>query len=130
ESSAYLKQEWPEKDESSSVASSETIVEESPESGEKIEEVPEEKDSAAKKKKKQKYESISLADFFARRDEEKPAKLKVCIVQSGETLDQLAEKYNINVQQILRMNHLEVNQDVYEGQVLYVPANARAEKNH
>ncbi|MEC2303823.1 MULTISPECIES: LysM peptidoglycan-binding domain-containing protein [Heyndrickxia] len=130
ESSAYLKQESPEKDESSSVASSETIVEESPESGEKIEEVPEEKDSAAKKKKKQKYESISLADFFARRDEEKPAKLKVCIVQSGETLDQLAEKYNINVQQILRMNHLEVNQDVYEGQVLYVPANARAEKNH
>ncbi|WP_276210369.1 LysM peptidoglycan-binding domain-containing protein [Heyndrickxia coagulans] len=130
ESSAYLKQESPEKDESSSVASSETIAEESPESGEKIEEVPEEKDSAAKKKKKQKYESISLADFFARRDEEKPAKLKVCIVQSGETLDQLAEKYNINVQQILRMNHLEVNQDVYEGQVLYVPTNARAEKNH
>ncbi|WP_061086569.1 LysM peptidoglycan-binding domain-containing protein [Heyndrickxia coagulans] len=130
ESSAYLKQESPEKDESSSVASSETIVEESPESEGKTEEVPEEKDSAAKKKKKQKYESISLADFFARRDEEKPAKLKVCIVQSGETLDQLAEKYNINVQQILRMNHLEVNQDVYEGQVLYVPANARAEKNH
>jgi stage VI sporulation protein D len=130
ESSAYLKQESPEKDESSSVAGGETIAEESPESGEKTEEVPEEKDSAAKKKKKQKYESISLADFFARRDEEKPAKLKVCIVQSGETLDQLAEKYNINVQQILRMNHLEVNQDVYEGQVLYVPANARAEKNH
>lgn len=130
ESSAYLKQESPEKYESSSEAGGETMVEESPESEGKTEEEPEEKDSAAKKKKKQKYESISLADFFARRDEEKPAKLKVCIVQSGETLDQLAEKYNINVQQILRMNHLEVNQDVYEGQVLYVPANARAEKNH
>ncbi|QWU05815.1 LysM peptidoglycan-binding domain-containing protein [Heyndrickxia coagulans] len=130
ESSAYLKQESPEKYDSSSEAGGETMVEESPESEGKTEEEPEEKDSAAKKKKKQKYESISLADFFARRDEEKPAKLKVCIVQSGETLDQLAEKYNINVQQILRMNHLEVNQDVYEGQVLYVPANARAEKNH
>ncbi|WP_258921367.1 LysM peptidoglycan-binding domain-containing protein [Heyndrickxia coagulans] len=130
ESSAYIKQESPEKYESSSEAGGETMVEESPESEGKTEEEPEEKDSAAKKKKKQKYESISLADFFARRDEEKPAKLKVCIVQSGETLDQLAEKYNINVQQILRMNHLEVNQDVYEGQVLYVPANARAEKNH
>nr|WP_017553793.1 LysM peptidoglycan-binding domain-containing protein [Heyndrickxia coagulans] len=130
ESSAYLKQESPEKNESASGTEGETIVEESPESEGKTEEEPEEKDSAAKKKKKQKYESISLADFFARRDEEKPAKLKVCIVQSGETLDQLAEKYNINVQQILRMNHLEVNQDVYEGQVLYVPANARAEKNH
>lgn len=130
ESSAYLKQESPEKNESASGTEGETMVEESPESEGKTEEEPEEKDSAAKKKKKQKYESISLADFFARRDEEKPAKLKVCIVQSGETLDQLAEKYNINVQQILRMNHLEVNQDVYEGQVLYVPANARAEKNH
>ncbi|WP_207368890.1 LysM peptidoglycan-binding domain-containing protein [Heyndrickxia coagulans] len=130
ESSAYIEQESPEKYESSSEAGGETMVEESPESEGKTEEEPEEKDSAAKKKKKQKYESISLADFFARRDEEKPAKLKVCIVQSGETLDQLAEKYNINVQQILRMNHLEVNQDVYEGQVLYVPANARAEKNH
>ncbi|MDT9756374.1 LysM peptidoglycan-binding domain-containing protein [Heyndrickxia coagulans] len=130
ESSAYIKQESPEKYESSSEAGGETMVEESPESEGKTEEEPEEKDSDAKKKKKQKYESISLADFFARRDEEKPAKLKVCIVQSGETLDQLAEKYNINVQQILRMNHLEVNQDVYEGQVLYVPANARAEKNH
>ncbi|MGG3433025.1 LysM peptidoglycan-binding domain-containing protein [Heyndrickxia coagulans] len=130
ESSAYIEQESPEKYESSSEAGGETMVEESPESEGKTEEEPEEKDSAAKKKKKQKYESISLADFFARRDEEKPAKLKVCIVQSGETLDQLAEKYNINVQQILRMNHLEVNQDLYEGQVLYVPANARAEKNH
>ena len=130
ESSAYIEQESPEKYESSSEAGGETMVEESPESEGKTEEEPEEKDSADKKKKKQKYESISLADFFARRDEEKPAKLKVCIVQSGETLDQLAEKYNINVQQILRMNHLEVNQDVYEGQVLYVPANARAEKNH
>ncbi|MDL5041203.1 LysM peptidoglycan-binding domain-containing protein [Heyndrickxia coagulans] len=130
ESSAYIKQESPEKNESASGTEGETMVEESPESEGKTEEEPEEKDSAAKKKKKQKYESISLADFFARRDEEKPAKLKVCIVQSGETLDQLAEKYNINVQQILRMNHLEVNQDVYEGQVLYVPANARAEKNH
>ncbi|UYM82776.1 LysM peptidoglycan-binding domain-containing protein [Heyndrickxia coagulans] len=130
ESSAYIEQESPEKYESSSEAGGETMVEESPESEGKTEEEPEEKDSAAKKKKKQKYESILLADFFARRDEEKPAKLKVCIVQSGETLDQLAEKYNINVQQILRMNHLEVNQDLYEGQVLYVPANARAEKNH
>ncbi|MED4311025.1 LysM peptidoglycan-binding domain-containing protein [Heyndrickxia coagulans] len=130
ESSAYIEQESPEKNESASGTEGETMVEESPESEGKTEEEPEEKDSAAKKKKKQKYESISLADFFARRDEEKPAKLKVCIVQSGETLDQLAEKYNINVQQILRMNHLEVNQDVYEGQVLYVPANARAEKNH
>ncbi|MGE8206072.1 LysM peptidoglycan-binding domain-containing protein [Heyndrickxia sp. NPDC080065] len=86
----------------------------------------EEIDKSQKKKKKKfgKYESISLADFFARKTEEKAAKLKVCIVQHGETLDYLAEKYDINVQQILRMNHLEMNQDVYEGQVLYIPSYA------
>ncbi|GER69194.1 hypothetical protein BpJC7_04970 [Weizmannia acidilactici] len=96
------------------------------------EEESEEKEEVAKKKKKKKskYESISLTDFFARKAEEKPAKLKVCIVQNGETLDQLAQKYNINVQQILRMNHLDINQDVHEGQVLYVPANARPEKKN
>ncbi|MGG3692848.1 LysM peptidoglycan-binding domain-containing protein [Heyndrickxia ginsengihumi] len=81
-----------------------------------------------KKKKKSKYEAISLTDFFARKEEEQPAKLKVCIVQNGETLDLLAEKYDIHVQQIIRMNHLEANQDVYEGQVLYVPSYASTHK--
>lgn len=90
------------------------------------EEAKGETDESAKKKKKKigKYESISLADFFARKADEKAAKLKVCIVQHGESLDYLAEKYDISVQQILRMNHLEINQDVYEGQVLYIPSYA------
>jgi stage VI sporulation protein D len=86
----------------------------------KVEEVEEPK----KKKKKGKYESISLTDFFARKQEERAAKLRVCIVQSGETLDHLAEKYDISVQQILRMNHLEINQNIFEGQVLYIPSYA------
>ncbi|KQL53384.1 hypothetical protein AN964_07675 [Heyndrickxia shackletonii] len=81
-------------------------------------------DESKKKKKKTKYESISLTDFFARKQEEKAAKLRMCIVQSGETLDFLAEKYNISVQQILRMNHMETNQSVSEGQVLYIPSYA------
>ncbi|MFE7152626.1 LysM peptidoglycan-binding domain-containing protein, partial [Heyndrickxia sporothermodurans] len=89
----------------------------------------EEETNNKKKKKFGKYESISLADFFARKTDEKAAKLKVCIVQQGETLDVLAEKYDISVQQILRMNHLEINQDVYEGQVLYIPSYATTLKS-
>ncbi|WP_018660942.1 LysM peptidoglycan-binding domain-containing protein [Heyndrickxia acidiproducens] len=112
--------EEPETEESSSSSSVEKA---------EAEEESSEKEETPKKKKKSKFESISLTDFFARKIEEKPAKLKICIVQEGETLDLLAEKYDINVQQILRMNHLEVNQDVYAGQVLYVPSYARAE-NH
>jgi stage VI sporulation protein D len=64
--------------------------------------------------------SMSISEFLARKEEE-PAKLKVCIVQNGETVDTLAERYDVSVQQLLKVNHLEPNQDVYEGQVLYVP---------
>lgn len=96
-----------------------------------VDDMDDETEEVKKKKKKLfgKTESISLADFFARKADEKAAKLKVCIVQQGETLDYLAEKYDISVQQILRMNHLEMNQDVYEGQVLYIPSYATTLKS-
>jgi stage VI sporulation protein D len=82
----------------------------------------EEEPTAKKKKiKGKKYESISLTDFFARKEEERAAMLRVCIVQEGETLDQIAEKYDLTIAQLLRVNHLEANQDVYSGQVLYIP---------
>ncbi|MDF1506899.1 stage VI sporulation protein D [Robertmurraya sp. DFI.2.37] len=78
---------------------------------------------AKKKKKKSKKQGISITEFLARKeDEEAVARLKVCIVQSGDTLDVIAERYEISTQQLLKFNHLEVNQDVFEGQVLYIPA--------
>lgn len=73
---------------------------------------------------KKKYESISLTDFFARKDEERAAKMKVCIVQQGETLELIADKYDLSIPQLLRVNHLEAHQDVSEGQVLYIPEEA------
>lgn len=76
-----------------------------------------------KKKKAAKKKSMTLTEFFARKDESAPqAKLKVCIVQKGDTVDSLAERYDVSVQNLLRVNHLELNQDVFEGQVLYIPA--------
>lgn len=78
---------------------------------------------AKKNKKKSKKQGISITEFLARKeDEEAIARLKVCIVQSGDTLDVIAERYEISIQQLLKFNHLEVNQDVFEGQVLYIPA--------
>ncbi|MEW4306542.1 stage VI sporulation protein D [Rossellomorea marisflavi] len=76
---------------------------------------------AKKSKGKKKYESISLTDFFARKEEERGATLRVCIVQDGDTLDSIAEKYELTIPQLLRVNQLEANQDVYGGQVLYIP---------
>ncbi|MED3832085.1 LysM peptidoglycan-binding domain-containing protein [Peribacillus frigoritolerans] len=47
--------------------------------------------------------------------------MKVCIVQQGETLDDLAQRYDVTVQSILFSNELESNQNVHEGQVIYIP---------
>src|SRR5690606_31597451 len=38
------------------------------------------------KKKKDKYKTMSFADFFARKEEEESAKLRVCLVQHGDSL--------------------------------------------
>ncbi|MCM3765465.1 stage VI sporulation protein D [Neobacillus niacini] len=78
-----------------------------------------------KKKKKLfggKKKSMTLTEFFARKDEgSSQSVLKVCIVQKGDTVESLAERYDVSVQNLLRVNNLDLNQDVYEGQVLYVP---------
>ncbi|RHW40654.1 stage VI sporulation protein D [Neobacillus notoginsengisoli] len=74
------------------------------------------------KKKKSKKKSMSLTEFFARKDDsEEQAKLKVCIVQKGDTLDKISDRYDVSIQNLLRYNQLELSQDVYEGQVLYIP---------
>lgn len=91
---------------------------------EQSEESPSEQQKV-KKKKSSKKKSMSIAEFLGRKTEnEEHVKLKVCIVQNGETLDSLSERYELPVQQILRVNHLEASQDVYEGQVLYIPEGA------
>lgn len=90
-------------DESSSSSSSEEVVKK-------------------KKKKISKKQGISITEFLARKEEaDDVAKLKVCIVQAGDTLESVAERYEVNTQALLRVNHLEVNQDISEGQVLYIP---------
>jgi stage VI sporulation protein D len=69
-----------------------------------------------------KKKSMTLTEFFARKDENsEQAKLKVCIVQRGDTVDSIADRYHITVQNLLKVNNLEINHDVFEGQVLYIP---------
>ncbi|MGG3888687.1 stage VI sporulation protein D [Metabacillus fastidiosus] len=63
-----------------------------------------------------------LASLFARDDEEDFSKLKICIVQQGETLDMICDRYDLTVQQIIRVNDFGADNDVYEGQILYIPA--------
>jgi stage VI sporulation protein D len=83
-----------------------------------------------KKKKASKKKSMSLTEFFARKEEEEDVtKLKMYIVQGGDTIDLVAERYEITVQKLLSVNRLEISQDIAEGQVLYIPVSpARLEK--
>ncbi|TRZ37398.1 LysM peptidoglycan-binding domain-containing protein [Niallia circulans] len=87
------------------------------------EESSSENDHGTKKKKGlfAKKKSLTFTEFFARKEEETHTKVKVCIVQQGDTIEKLSERYNVNVHTLLKENHLEVNQDVAEGQVLYIP---------
>lgn len=84
---------------------------------------PEEPPKTSLKQKLSKKKTMTLTEFFARKeDRSDQARLKVCIVQKGDTIEGLAERYEVSVSNILKVNNLELNQDVYEGQVLYVPA--------
>lgn len=79
-----------------------------------------------KKKKKGKKKTFTLSEFFARKELENNqelTKMKVCIVQEGETISHFAEKYDVNEHKILRMNNLDITHDIYAGQVLYIPVN-------
>ncbi|WP_226667169.1 stage VI sporulation protein D [Metabacillus litoralis] len=64
-----------------------------------------------------------LTSLFARDDEEEDfSRVKMCIVQQGDTIELISKRYDITVQQILRVNEFRADQDVYEGQILYIPA--------
>lgn len=55
------------------------------------------------------------------------SKLRIRIVQNGETLGKIADEYDISASQIIRLNHLE-NDILNEGQILYIPEYAGIEK--
>lgn len=89
-----------------------------------VQEAEEESSSSPvmKKKKPNMKKGISIAEFLARKEEEAVvAKIRVCIVQQGDSLQSISERYDVPVQQLLRVNHLSIDHEVKEGQVLYVP---------
>ncbi|WP_102345378.1 stage VI sporulation protein D [Bacillus sp. Marseille-P3661] len=58
--------------------------------------------------------------------EEDFSKLRMRIVQNGETLGSIAESYDVSPNQIIRMNGLE-DDVIEEGQILYIPEYAGVE---
>ncbi|MCH1626595.1 stage VI sporulation protein D [Ferdinandcohnia quinoae] len=66
---------------------------------------------------------LYLTKIFTRDEEEELSKMKICIVQNGDSLDKIAERYEISVQQLIRANSLTSDHHVSEGQLLYIPTN-------
>ncbi|WP_169908163.1 stage VI sporulation protein D [Metabacillus halosaccharovorans] len=85
---------------------------------EKVEELDDQDERDEKDQKDAHY----LTSLFARDDEEDFSRLKMCIVQQGDTLNSICDRYEISIQQIVRVNDFQADQDVYEGQILYIPA--------
>ncbi|MFC0270183.1 stage VI sporulation protein D [Metabacillus herbersteinensis] len=66
-----------------------------------------------------------LKSLFAREEEDEDfSKLKMCIVQQGDTIDTICERYELTIQQLMRVNDFGAKQDVAEGQILYIPVYA------
>ncbi len=82
---------------------------------------PKDKKDKGKGDKWKNKKSLTLSEFFARKEEETHTKLTVCIVQHGDSLNSLSERYEVPVSQLQKVNQLELNQDISEGQVLYIP---------
>jgi len=67
-------------------------------------------------------DSVEWTKLFVRSEEEgrQFRRVKMVIVQKQDSIDSIAQRYNVNAREILLYNRLN-DQDVAEGQVLYIP---------
>ncbi|MMZ54865.1 Stage VI sporulation protein D [compost metagenome] len=93
-----------------------TEAEEVPEREEEMEESEDNERNETEKK-----EGALYLTSFMRQEKEEFTRLKMCIAQQDETLDGIADKYNVSPADIAMANGLHTNATVAKGQVLYIP---------
>ncbi|MFZ3576396.1 stage VI sporulation protein D [Virgibacillus sp. DJP39] len=76
-----------------------------------------------KDEEEEKGEKIDYLSNMFRQDEERYSKMKLCIVQDNDTIDTIAERYQVNPLQISKQNKLDED-TITEGQLLYIPVNS------
>ncbi|MCP8617022.1 stage VI sporulation protein D [Salirhabdus salicampi] len=72
-------------------------------------------------------ETSYLIDMFGN-GEDAFTKIRMCIVQQSDTLDTIAERYELPKTQIIRVNNIEEN-DIREGEILYIPVSKKEKKS-
>ncbi|WP_226036514.1 stage VI sporulation protein D [Aquibacillus saliphilus] len=61
-----------------------------------------------------------LLNIFGDKEEDRYSSMKLCIVQDSDSLESLAEKYDISALNITKTNRL-TDDELSEGQILYIP---------
>ncbi|MFB4166621.1 stage VI sporulation protein D [Virgibacillus sp. JSM 102003] len=61
-----------------------------------------------------------LADMFRSDDDDRYAKMRLCIVQNNDTVETIAKRYEIPALQLVKQNNLS-DDSLEEGQLLYIP---------
>ncbi|MBP1930395.1 LysM peptidoglycan-binding domain-containing protein [Ammoniphilus resinae] len=87
---------------------------------EEVEQTPNlERSEDAAEDEEEKEEHLYLTNFMES-NQEQFTKLKLCIVQKDETIEEIAERYRIQAESILRANQA-VRTQISQGQILYIP---------
>lgn len=86
-----------------------------------------ENEAVQQKRSKRTENALYLTKMLSSEGEDDFSKLRLRIVQNGETLGTIAATYAISTNQIIRLNGLD-DEAVKEGQILYIPAYAGVEK--
>ncbi|WCN38535.1 LysM peptidoglycan-binding domain-containing protein [Aneurinibacillus uraniidurans] len=77
--------------------------------------------TAEEKKARAVREDALYLTNFMNKTEETFTRLKMCIAQKDETLEEIAERYSITAAEVAEANGLHTNTTVARGQVLYIP---------
>lgn len=86
------------------------------------EEEEEEVEQPTETRSRREENALYLTKMMTKEDEDF-SRLKMCIIQRGESLDTIAARYELPLTQLVRVNRLE-SEEVEEGQILYIPVSS------
>ncbi|MFC7371262.1 stage VI sporulation protein D [Fictibacillus iocasae] len=89
------------------------------------EQVTEKKEEPVKKRKE--YTQDENALYLTKmldRDEEKFSKMKMYILQRGDSLDRICDRYDVSINTLLRVNRSIQQDQVSAGQIIYIPVSS------
>ncbi|TSB46256.1 stage VI sporulation protein D [Alkalicoccobacillus porphyridii] len=79
-----------------------------------------EEDSDEEHQHSEREENALYLTSMMSKSEEQFTKWRMCIIQEHESLDSIAQRYDVSTSQLIRMNRLDAEQ-VEAGQILYIP---------